>query len=208
VALVTHQSNVPDLLQVNGWRRELLETLLRLSCEGILFCEKRLQIESLWEWVWLTVFESRDNFVSSVGFGYLFCCDVMLPCHNYSVAASKWWWWWLSTSKMTATVCQVQTTEGRYSSYTTISIRLGLYPYIKEQPKPQENVTTSAPTPHIKNETILLLQTCLYWKRRWHDCLMLPVRLWIPFLRKINKRDGITCWDCHEKCHCSVFRSC
>jgi hypothetical protein len=54
---------------------------------------------------------------------------------------------------MTATVCQEQTTEGRYSPSTTIqSIRLCLYPYIKEQPNPQENVTT-AHTPHIKNET-------------------------------------------------------
>jgi hypothetical protein len=33
VARVTRQSNVPDLWQMNGWRRGLLETLLRLSCE-------------------------------------------------------------------------------------------------------------------------------------------------------------------------------
>jgi hypothetical protein len=53
VALMTHQSSVPDLLWVNGWRRGLLETRLRLSCEGDVFCEKKLQIESLWKWVWL-----------------------------------------------------------------------------------------------------------------------------------------------------------
>jgi hypothetical protein len=44
---VTRQSNVPDLRRVNGQRRGLLETLLRLSCEGDVFSEKGLQIESL-----------------------------------------------------------------------------------------------------------------------------------------------------------------
>jgi hypothetical protein len=44
---MTHQSNVPDLWQVNGRRRGLLETLLRLSCEGDVLCEKRSQIQSL-----------------------------------------------------------------------------------------------------------------------------------------------------------------
>jgi hypothetical protein len=40
VALMTCQSNVPDLRQVKGWRRGLLETLLRLSCEWDVFREK------------------------------------------------------------------------------------------------------------------------------------------------------------------------
>jgi hypothetical protein len=40
VAFVTRQSNVPDLRWVNGWRRGLLETLLRLSCEWDVFREK------------------------------------------------------------------------------------------------------------------------------------------------------------------------
>jgi hypothetical protein len=47
VAFVTRQSNVPDLRWVTRWRRGLLETLLRLSCEWDVFREKRLQIESL-----------------------------------------------------------------------------------------------------------------------------------------------------------------
>jgi hypothetical protein len=55
VALVTCQSNVPDLRRVNGWRRGLLETLLRLSCEWDVSREKRLQIESLRKWVRFTL---------------------------------------------------------------------------------------------------------------------------------------------------------
>jgi hypothetical protein len=69
VALVTHQSNVPDLWQVSGWRRGLLETLLRLSCEWDVFPEKRL----LQKWVWLAILihESR-----SANFGYF----VVMSC--------------------------------------------------------------------------------------------------------------------------------
>jgi hypothetical protein len=59
VAFVTCQSNVPDLWQVNGWRRGLLETLLRLSCEWEVFREKWLQIKSLRKWVRFTLFESQ-----------------------------------------------------------------------------------------------------------------------------------------------------
>jgi hypothetical protein len=61
VVLVISQYNVPDLQHVNGWRRGLLETLLRLSFEWDVFCKKRLQMESLW---------------GSVGFGYL----VVMSC--------------------------------------------------------------------------------------------------------------------------------
>jgi hypothetical protein len=75
VALVTHQSNVPDLWWVNGWRKGLLETLLRLSCEWDVFREKRLQIESLRKWVRFTVFESRVILLSRRL--WIFCSDVM-----------------------------------------------------------------------------------------------------------------------------------
>ncbi len=76
VALVTCQSNVPDLRWVKGWRKGLLETLLRLSCEWDVFREKRLQIESLRKWVRFTVFESRVILLALRALDILLWCQV------------------------------------------------------------------------------------------------------------------------------------
>jgi hypothetical protein len=67
VALVTHQSNVPDLWQVNGQRRGLLETLLRLSCEWDVFCEKCYK-SKVFKQTWQAL-------------------DILLWCH---VSSSEW----------------------------------------------------------------------------------------------------------------------
>jgi hypothetical protein len=87
VALVTRQSNVPDLPQVNRWRRGLLETLLRLSCEWDMFREKRLQIKSL---------------QGSAGFGYfvvMSCIKVWVGHSHLLCSCLIILWLWYNHSK-------------------------------------------------------------------------------------------------------------
>jgi hypothetical protein len=74
VAFVTRQSNVPDLRWVNVWRRGLLETLLRLSCEWDVFREERLQIESL---------------RGSAGFGYFVVTSCIEVWVSYNVIMTE-----------------------------------------------------------------------------------------------------------------------
>jgi hypothetical protein len=76
VAFVTRQSNVPDLRWVTRWRRGLLETLLRLSCEWDVFREKRLQIESL---------------RGSAGFGYFVVMSCIEVWVGYNVIMTEVW---------------------------------------------------------------------------------------------------------------------
>jgi hypothetical protein len=79
VACVTRQSNVPDLRPVNGWRRGLLETLLRLSCEWDVF---------LWKVCKSKVFENESCLVAI--WILVMVILIFVGCLVLSVSSSEW----------------------------------------------------------------------------------------------------------------------
>ncbi len=82
VAHVTCQSNVPDLWQVNGWRRWVLETLLRLSCEWDVFSWKMCKLKvfkslgAVLYWVWVGHNDQGTTFEPESSRNILFLTDM------------------------------------------------------------------------------------------------------------------------------------
>jgi hypothetical protein len=84
VAFVTHQSNVPDLRWVNGWRRGLLETLL-WGCHVNEMCFVKKGCKSkVFEVSQVYTFWITSHIVSLAGFGYfvVMSCIEVWVCNN------------------------------------------------------------------------------------------------------------------------------